>query len=229
MPVNNTSADWPGPEWHERGYASREERILYLLATYSQYLAQGNVLDVGCWDGILRRFMPERYVGVDIGGTPDITIDLEQGRLPFDANQFETVVCLDVLEHLDNTHAVFAELLRVSSRYVIVTFPNAWSVFLRHILGGSIQPLKFYGLPTTPPVDRHRWFYSYTEAARFVRANAKRYGYRIIAMDPYYPRGRRLNRISRWLGEHSPLGQNMRFNAYFADVLWVVLDTQANG
>ena len=76
----------------------------------------------------LRDLLPRvRYTGIDLGGTPDITIDLERAdRLPFDAAAFRCVVCSDVLEHLDNLHAVFGELLRVAGR-----LPESCEVDLR--------------------------------------------------------------------------------------------------
>ena len=30
------------------------------------------------------------------------------------------------------------------------------------------------------PADRHRWFFSYTEAQRFFHANADTFGYRVV-------------------------------------------------
>ncbi len=67
-----------------------------------------------------------KYVGVDIIGDPDIMINLERDKLKiFDDNNFHTVICTEVLEHLDHIHEVFDELCRVAkntllSRYLII-------------------------------------------------------------------------------------------------------------
>ena len=42
--------------------------------------------------------------------------------------------------------------------------------------GGKIA---LYGLPSDRPEDRHKWFFSLTEAKTFVTAMAQRYGLRI--------------------------------------------------
>ncbi|MCP4712255.1 MAG: methyltransferase domain-containing protein, partial [Planctomycetes bacterium] len=83
---------------------------------FEAYL-KGAVLDVGCYQAYLKTLLPDdtQYTGIDIAGTPDIQMNLEEiERLPFEDNQFDCVVCADVLEHLDNLHAIFAELLRQS-------------------------------------------------------------------------------------------------------------------
>ena len=102
-------------------FDKRAKRIKYLAEHFGRYL-NGWVLDVGCDTTTLRDMLPagSSYTGIDIGGNPDITLNLEEiERLPFDGKAFDTVVCTDVLKHLDNLHAVFAELVRVSNRYVI--------------------------------------------------------------------------------------------------------------
>lgn len=102
-------------------FNQRSDRSFYIATRFRQYL-EGSVLDVGCDKAVLRGLLDEntRYFGIDIGGAPDLLIDLErQDVLPFDTGAFSTIVCSDVLEHLDNLHAVFAELVRVSSRYEV--------------------------------------------------------------------------------------------------------------
>ncbi|MFH1501848.1 MAG: methyltransferase domain-containing protein [Candidatus Eisenbacteria bacterium] len=61
----------------------------------------------------------------------------EAERLPFADDSFDTALCVDVLEHLDDLHAMFAELVRVSGRRVIVSLPNCWNVARRRIERGG--------------------------------------------------------------------------------------------
>lgn len=91
-----------------RSFRRREERIKYAIEHFGKYLS-GKVLDVGCDKAVLREMLPEiEYTGVDIGGDPDVKIDLEKiDRLPFEDGAFDCVLCTDVLEHLDNLHVVF--------------------------------------------------------------------------------------------------------------------------
>jgi len=43
-------------------------------------------------------------------------------------------------------------------------------------------PMKFYNLPTTPPSDRHKWFYGVHEAERFFKERGRMNGMKILQM-----------------------------------------------
>ena len=118
----------------------------------------------------------ERYTGIDRSDEADVKHDLQaQSRLPFDDSSFDVVVCTDVLEHLDNLHDIFGELVRVASRYVLVSLPNNWNA-ARVRLRRGYGSFKHYGLPLDPPNDRHRWFFSLEEAKDFLEGQAARCG-----------------------------------------------------
>jgi SAM-dependent methyltransferase len=97
-------------------------------------LARGRLLDVGCGDKPYEHlFLPhvDAYVGVEhqasfaaththtqaggraLGGSgrPDVLYDGE--TLPFDAGSFETVLCVQVLEHTPHPERLVAEMARV--------------------------------------------------------------------------------------------------------------------
>ena len=44
--------------------------------------------------------------------------------LPFKDNSFDIITCLEVLEHIDDTNKVINELIRVASKYVILSVPS---------------------------------------------------------------------------------------------------------
>lgn len=77
-------------------YASREERAAYTYEKYGRFL-QGCILDVGCGDAYLKELVGGEYIGIDITGEPDVIFNLDQGKLPFNDNSFDCVVCTDVL------------------------------------------------------------------------------------------------------------------------------------
>jgi SAM-dependent methyltransferase len=155
-------------------FRSRAERSEYTARRY-QAILRGKVLDVGCDEALLRKLLPEsEYVGIDIGGAPDIRLDLESvERLPFQKNTFDCVVCTDVLEHLDSLHLVFNEILRVSRRHVILSLPNCWAAARVPIERGHGSP-GHYGLPLDKPNDRHKWFFSLADAVAFVEGHAQK-------------------------------------------------------
>lgn len=141
----------------------------------------GNLLDVGCRSGALRETLAKagfnvRYCGLDIHWPADIIANLERG-LPFVDRSFDVVVALDVLEHVDDIYFGFAELCRVSKRWVVVTLPNTYEFRgrIKFLLG---RPLSGkYGLPPEPPRDRHRWIFSLEDARKFIKQRGGKYGF----------------------------------------------------
>ena len=161
-------------------FKERRARSAYIVHNFRRFL-QGRVLDVGCDKRVLKELLPDiDYLGTDIGGTPDMFLNLEGVNfLPFSDGSFDCVLCSDVLEHLDNLHHIFTELLRVSKRYVIISLPNNWTNARRPMERGYGSFDK-YGLPSTPPVDRHKWFFSLTEAVDFVEAQVEAHPIRLV-------------------------------------------------
>lgn len=100
----------------------------------------GPILDAGCGDGALSLEL-ERATGVAQVVGMDLSVrraERARGKivgvhfasgsiydLPFPDDAFELVLCTDLLEHLDDPHAAFRELARVSRRYVLISVPYA--------------------------------------------------------------------------------------------------------
>jgi SAM-dependent methyltransferase len=149
-------------------FSARADRTKYIVNSFGQYIS-GKVLDVGCDKAVMKKLLPAiDYIGVDIAGEPDIRLNLEEmDALPFSDNAFNCVICSDVLEHLDNIHHVFGELVRVAGKYLIISLPNNWTNARRPLERGKGSFDK-YGLPVVPPKDRHKWFFSLEEARQFL-------------------------------------------------------------
>ncbi len=173
-----------------RSYSTREDKAHYIADKYAPLL-RGSVLDVGCGTAPLRPLVatPARYLGIDINAhAADIGLDLDdaarRGRgLPLDNASFDTVICTDVLEHLEHAHAIFDELCRVAAHHVIISLPNPLLSLLLGMLDGSRGRMKFYGLPLDPPEDRHRWFFNFDEAVAFVTQRGARHGFEAEQID----------------------------------------------
>jgi len=100
------------------------------------------VLDVGCGPGFLAaRVFPNFhwYTGIDISpkavklgrflfpGGRFIVGDVENEPLPFKTDEFRTVVCMEVLEHIRKHTLLISEMVRVSMEYIAFTVPTSMS------------------------------------------------------------------------------------------------------
>ena len=99
----------------------------------------GNVLDVGCGKKGLQQYLPAgNYLGCDIGGG-----DLQSSAysLPYKDKSFDTVVLLEILEHLGMPIVAIKEATRVSAKRIIVTVPNDYSLvrLSRLFLGRDVE------------------------------------------------------------------------------------------
>lgn len=211
-------------------YTDRRTKAKYVWLKYHRILT-GRILDVGADACYLKEHLGPGidYCGIGLGDQVDQVVDLEKHDLPFPDKSFSSVICLDVLEHVDNIHSVFDEVCRVSERYVIVSLPNAWLDFYNMLRRGEYrpgQPMKFYGLPVEPPPDRHKWFFSPEEAERFVRYRAEKNDMRILQED--YEGS--ANEGSDWKGvlrtwaRRVLVRPDLPVKNLYAGTLWVVLE-----
>ena len=125
-----------------------------------------SVLDLGCGDGALLRYLREgRRVtgyGVEIdddrvlacvtNGVNVIQGDLERGLAEFESRSFDYVVLSQTLQAVRNSERIIADMLRVG-REGIVTFPNFgyWKNRL-HVIAGHMPvsdnlPYQWFDTP----------------------------------------------------------------------------------
>jgi SAM-dependent methyltransferase len=201
---------------------NREAKLL-VVGDRLQECLRGNVLDVGCDQKTLQRFVDGRYVGIDLAGAPDLRCDVEH-PLPFRDGCFDCVTAFDVLEHVDAIHFALGELCRVSRQFVVLGLPNMyewrfrWAFLRGNRLGGK------YGLPLTRPADRHKWFFSLTDARQFARAQSQCYGFAVYReIIGFYDYRRSLPRLLSAVGERiAPRGVNLLAAHY-----WAILSRRA--
>ena len=99
-----------------------------------------------------------------------LKIDLNN-KLSFEDNSFDLVACLDVLEHLDNSHQALRELIRVAKYSVFIYLPNMYYLSFRYrfLTGGGISGK--YKFPEQFIQDRHRRIMPYDEILAFIKSN----------------------------------------------------------
>jgi len=217
-------------------YDSREGRHKFIAENFSEFIS-GSVINIGGGGEkhFLKHIRPTEYLELDIAGKPDIQADLDNDfPLPIPDNRCDTVVCTDVLEHLDELHRVFGELIRISKGHVIISVPNALAeikLYLRRrkyvgVAGEAGVDVgyftKYYGLPFKKPEDRHRWFFSYTEAEAFFRGHAADLGYTVVKEHPVGTRGSSLLGSVARVVVRAVFGE-AAFKDLFCSVYWCVL------
>lgn len=125
-----------------------------------------SVLDLGCGDGLLLRYLKQshniRGYGIEIAddnvidcvknGVNVIQSDLERGLAGFDAESFDVVILSQTLQAMRHTEEIVRDMLRVG-REAIVSFPNFghWRSRLDVALGrmpvSEELPFQWYDTP----------------------------------------------------------------------------------
>jgi 2-polyprenyl-3-methyl-5-hydroxy-6-metoxy-1,4-benzoquinol methylase len=213
-----------------KAFNGRSDRYDFLRKHYADEFNQAKkILDVGCDDNYLKQHYGEKVFGIDIGGAPDRVVDLEKESLRFlSDNSYNLTICTEVLEHIDNLHEVFADLLRVTDGVIIISLPNtiSWGrikqVLRKHRTG------KFYGMPFEKPADRHKWYFSYKEIVEFFEHHCQSNNIALPEVLYHYPvqyasEQRPLNRLKQWLQPHW-IQATKDLNT--AVSVFVVIDTQ---
>lgn len=114
-----------------RGGAARNDAITRRDRFVNEHLAglpdEALVVNVGC--GVVRRFEPEcsaRYLATDLRVLPNVDFASDASALPIADRSVDTVLSLELLEHVLRPHAVVAELGRIlkPGGTVIVSVPS---------------------------------------------------------------------------------------------------------
>ncbi len=137
------------------------------FAVIAGWLGFGSkVLDLGCGDGSLLRYLSDGMEIKGYGVEKDdsnwlksqqnnvnvIQMDLEDGLHGFEDQSFDTVVLSQTIQAMHNTEAILQEMLRVG-REVIVTFPNFgyWRNRMQLVVGrmpvSKTLPHEWYDTP----------------------------------------------------------------------------------
>lgn len=124
-------------------------------------------LEVGCGEGMVLKYLEpqlntKKCQGIDIDpvevkdaqtNVPFATISQASAyELPFNQNEFDLVICCEVLEHLQNPEKALKEISRVANHTVLLSVPNepTWR-FLNIARGAYLSDLG------NTPDHRNNW------------------------------------------------------------------------
>lgn len=140
-------------EFENKRWLEGDQVFVFRHAKALEMVEKGQkVLDVGCGDGLFLSALAQKEVlasGVDISeegvkkcrekGLDVSVVDISIENLPFQDGAFDTVIMLDVLEHLYAPEALLQEAARVSKKYIIISVPNFNSLPARlQVLFGNV-------------------------------------------------------------------------------------------
>lgn len=112
----------------------------------------GSILDIGCGEGqadkfFLRRDPSLQIVGLDVNSKAlkEAKINCPQMKtkkanvyqLPFPTNSFDLVLCLEVLEHLEDPEETLRQIKKIGRNRAIITVPNEPLFSLASFLSGK--------------------------------------------------------------------------------------------
>jgi SAM-dependent methyltransferase len=153
-------SSWPGrsqrePSRSEPGWSIRKP-IADWLRREGAVAAGRKVLDVGCGSKPYQPFFADaaEYVGFDVPGSPDADVHGFVEELPFADASFDVVLCIQVLEHVDDPAAAVRELRRVTKP------------------GGRVLA-STHGVMVYHPSPNDYWRWTHTGLARLFRTNGE--------------------------------------------------------
>ncbi|MDA7599520.1 class I SAM-dependent methyltransferase [Alphaproteobacteria bacterium] len=154
-------------------YRTRNERNQQAAKLIGRLFGEEiKILNIGSGgEEFLKKALPAAKIfDVDICGKADLLVDLETvEQFDFQDGDFDLAIALDLLEHIENFHAMLKEMFRCTNGHVLISLPNPATSFIRIFRNQkratNVQSEqgfyeKFYGLPLDKPTDRHKWFFT---------------------------------------------------------------------
>ena len=99
-----------------------------LLKKNLDYIS-GKTLDLGCGRGKYKELIitkASQYIGADFYEHKNVDVYTDARNTPFKNNEFETVICLQVLEHIAEPHKVIQECFRIVKNGGKVILTTVW-------------------------------------------------------------------------------------------------------
>lgn len=144
---------------NEGKYRARNPVVRYLVGQFLRRVGDlveaqrpRRVLEVGCGEGLVIQYLSRRFPGVRCDGLELDAGALARARalcpgasfaqgnllaLPFRSESYDLVLCLEVLEHLEEPGLALEEIRRVSGRGCLLSVPHEPFFRLGNVLRGK--------------------------------------------------------------------------------------------
>jgi SAM-dependent methyltransferase len=184
------SAANPAIRWLTQRFVSRLDAMVGTIA--GEHRPASTPLEVGAGEGVIAELVHRRLGSCVALDLPDAGLRQEwrdrpgphylhaqAERLPFRDASFDLVVCVEVLEHLQDPEAGLRELARVSSRHLLLSVPH--EPFFR---GSNLLTGRYVGDLGNTPGHLHHWtsagFQRFVSQVAGIRAVASPYPWTIV-------------------------------------------------
>jgi len=104
------------------------------------------VLEIGSGNGLnslKTRVNCKEFIATDISKNKFIDKVIDVRKMPFKKNEFDLVLCIQVLEHIPNFWVAVEELKRVTKNYLIISVPF---IYPEHLTPTDFYRFTEYGL-----------------------------------------------------------------------------------
>jgi methionine biosynthesis protein MetW len=125
-------------KFQNKGWEKPLDMMYFSRRVVLKNFKEESVLDLGCGSGYLLEKLLEKNTDLKISGLDISPVAIEKARakgfdcklfditdtLPFENNAFDSVLLIDVLEHMFEPIEVLKEAVRVTKKYVYISVPN---------------------------------------------------------------------------------------------------------
>ena len=164
-------------EFENKRWKGGSQRLVFRHTEAMSMVEKGEkVLDIGCGDGLLLQALSQKGAivsGMDISeegvrqcrekGFDASLFDVSTESLPFADKTFDTVIILDVLEHVYEPELLLKEAARVSKKHIVISVPNFNSLPARlQVLFGKVPENNL-------PHKGHLYWFNYSVLESLLR------------------------------------------------------------
>lgn len=113
----------------------RKRRIRFTAQNVNQ-LDGKTILDVGCQDCLLKKYINKRFLyhGIDLQNPDNKNIiigDIEE----LETNEkYDIIICTEVLEHLKNPVSTIKKMKNIANKYIVISIPHDPQYMLSRML-----------------------------------------------------------------------------------------------
>jgi SAM-dependent methyltransferase len=194
MPHTATQTPTPAPARLDPSFSHKPTFTGYMARVVDHFAAGPSglhILDVPAGSGVLTdalRAQGHRVVSADINDAREDFVYADMnGRLPFEDQTFDAVICLEGIEHVLSAYRLLRELIRVTkvNGLIVVSTPNVMSMYsrLQFLFTGTFHQFEPSQLAEVAPGEMKDRFHISPVSLSRMRYVAHYFGAEVVKLD----------------------------------------------